>query len=145
MTPPIPARVAQRAYDRWEADGSGCFISTYSVGSHGYAQLGWTDADGHYGVTAHRAAWVHVHGQLAEGMTVDHKPTCSRRCVNVNHLRELTNFENARRTHGRDWPLGECINGHPNSELVKWGGKWVCRPCRLDIQRRRRARKKEMA
>ena len=31
---PIPARVAERAYTRVEKTDDGCWISTYSVGSH---------------------------------------------------------------------------------------------------------------
>ena len=50
-------------------------------------------------------------------MTVDH--VCKvRRCVNPDHLRLLDNFENARRTSGRDWPLGQCRQGHPDSNLI---------------------------
>src|ERR1700739_2732367 len=92
---PVPTRVAERAYLKYERDANECHISTYSVASHGYAQIGWTDTWGvRRGTAAHRAAWVHIHGQIPEGMTVDHKPTCDRRCVNVKHLRLLTNFEN---------------------------------------------------
>jgi hypothetical protein len=140
----IPERVALRAYDAWELAPSGCYISTYSVASHGYAQIGWHEkSHGRSTMTlAHRAAWVHANGQIPDGMTVDHKPTCDRRCVNVDHLRLLTNYENARRTSGRDWPLGECINGHPNSELyVADGGRRIrCRPCYLATKRASSAR-----
>ncbi|AOQ28540.1 HNH endonuclease [Mycobacterium phage WillSterrel] len=133
----IPERVAKRAYDAWEADDDGCYISTYSTGSHGYSQIGW-NADGRrFGTTGHRAAWVYVNGQIPEGMTIDHLPTCDRRCVNVDHLRMISNYENARRTSGRDWPLGECINGHPNSELYLVGQRIRCRPC-LKAQRHER-------
>lgn len=38
---PIPERVALRAYERVEVDEAGCWISTYSTASHGYAQIGW--------------------------------------------------------------------------------------------------------
>ena len=136
----IPERVAARAATRFVVDERGCHISTYSVASHGYAQIGWQDGDYRQVVTAHRAAWVHFHGQIPEGQTIDH--LCrTRPCVNPEHLRELSNFDNARRTSGRDWPLGQCINGHPDSELVHWGGKWKCRGCTRDVQRRYRARK----
>ena len=48
----IPERVAQRAFDAWSLSPDRCLISTYSVASHGYSQIGWTDADGiHYGNT----------------------------------------------------------------------------------------------
>jgi hypothetical protein len=64
-------------------------------------------------VLAHRAAWVHVNGQMPLGMTLDH--LCkTRRCVNPDHLRMLPNYENARRVNGMDWPMGQCAQGHPN-------------------------------
>ena len=141
---PVPERVAQRAYERVEVDENGCWISTYSVASHGYAQIGWQDGGNRHVVLAHRAAWVHVNGQMPLGMTLDH--TCkTRRCVNPGHLRLLSNIENARRTNGFDWPLGGCRKGHSNEELmrvkrrtksgeVRWG--WTCRPCVRASQRR---------
>lgn len=125
---PIPDRVARRAFDGWQLSPSGCYISTYSVASHGYAQIGWKSDKSMTGTTAHRAAWVHAHGQIPEGMTVDH--VCKNRtCVNVEHLRLLSNFENARRTSGRDWPEGQCAQGHPNSELRVLSGRTRCRLC----------------
>ncbi|WP_084844898.1 HNH endonuclease signature motif containing protein [Prescottella equi] len=134
----IPDRVAQRALTHSDLDPHGCRISRYSVASHGYAQIGWNDLNGRRcGTTAHRAAWVAVNGQIPEGMTVDH--TCKqRRCVNPAHLRLLTNYENARRTSGRDWPIGECANGHSNSNLrVVDGGRHVkCGICNDESKRR---------
>jgi len=53
----IPERVALRAFSSWVASPSGCLISTYSVASHGYAQIGWnSDKERTTGTTAHRAA-----------------------------------------------------------------------------------------
>ena len=139
----IPERVAERAGTRYEEADDGCWISTYSVASHGYAQIGWQDGGCRHVITAHRAAWVHRHGrQIVEGHTIDH--LCkNRRCVNPEHLRSLPNFENARRTSGRDWPLGTCVRGHSNGELVFWGGKFVCRVCARERQRRYRAKLRE--
>lgn len=138
----IPERVARRAFDGWEVSPSGCYISTYSVASHGYAQIGWRRDQSITGTTAHRAAWVHANGQIPAGMTIDH--LCkNRRCVNVEHLRMLSNFENARRTDGRDWPLGECANGHPNTELVEGADGAVCRPCRNEWNRSWRFRNRD--
>ncbi len=136
----IPERVAQRAALSYVQVGE-CHVSTYSVASHGYAQIGWQDSGDRWVVTAHRAAWVHYTGeQIPEGMTIDH--ICrNRRCIRTEHLRMLTNYENARRTFGRDWPVGECINGHPNSELGPDGGKLSCRLCKRQRQRAYRARK----
>lgn len=74
-------------------------------------------------------------------MTIDH--TCkNRRCVNVAHLRMLSNYENARRTGGRDWPLGQCVNGHDNSLLEWFNGRAHCGPCHRDWMATAAARKK---
>lgn len=124
----IPERVRERAYERWESDGD-CWISTYSVASHGYAQIGWNNKPERHVVLAHRAAWEHVNGPVPRGMTIDH--LCKqRRCVNPGHLRILDNYENARRTQGRDWPLGECANGHSNEHLSTYAdGRRHCSIC----------------
>lgn len=115
----IPHRVAQRAISRFKVDENGCHISTYSVASHGYAQIGWQDREYRTCVTAHRAAWVaHTGKQIPAGMTIDHMCK-SRRCVNPAHLRMLSNFENSRRVHGLDWEVGACSNGHSNKHLVR--------------------------
>lgn len=137
----IPERVKRRAYTRWEPDGD-CWISTYSTASHGYAQVGWKDGDERGVVLAHRASWERVNGPVPVGQTLDHR--CKTKpCVNPGHLRVLTNHENARRTSGRDWPLGQCVNGHPNSELhAQPAGKLVCRPCKKDWQARYEAKRK---
>lgn len=140
----IPARVAARALEKFVIDEtSGCHISTYSVSSSGYAQIGWNEPNDRHVVSAHRAAWVKEHGQIPAGMTLDH--TCKeKRCVRVSHLRMLDNYENGRRTRGQDWPLGQCKNGHPNSELHLRGNgartpKMECRICRKEWDRRYRA------
>lgn len=128
----IPERVRERAYERWEADGD-CWISTYSVASHGYAQIGWNNKPERHVVLAHRAAWEHINGPVPGGMTIDH--LCKqRRCVNPAHLRVLDNYENARRTQGRDWPLGQCVNGHSNEHLKDYdNGKRHCSICASEI------------
>lgn len=130
----IPERVASRAYHKREIATNGCWVSTYSVASHGYAQIGWKENGGRWMVLAHRASWVYVNGQIPQGMTLDH--LCkNRRCVNPGHLRMLENFENARRTFGSDWALGTCKHGHPDSlqkfrkEKRKSGGYYWKRYC----------------
>ena len=135
MTPPIPDRVAQRALTKFVVNEDGCHISTYSVASHGYAQVGWREDGKTCMTTAHRAAWVaHVGRQVGDGNEVDHHKCSERRCVNPAHLRELTKSENSARTNGRDWPLGQCANGHPRVKARH------CPQCKADIQRRYRAR-----
>lgn len=132
----IPDRVAHRAATKYVEDDHGCWISTYSKASHGYAQIGWQEKDYRQVVTAHRAAWVYHNGrQIPEGHTVDH--LCKERpCVNPEHLRCLDNFQNARRTFGRDWKLGECANGHPDRELYWDGSRYRCKPCTVERGRK---------
>ena len=70
-------------------------------------------------------------GPVPVGYTLDH--LCKqKRCVNPAHLRILPNGENARRTNGRDWPLGQCVNGHSNEHFVfhPGAGKRICVICR---------------
>lgn len=137
---PVPPRVANRAVEKIDVDGNGCWISRYSVASHGYAQIGWNDGpSARYVVLAHRAAWVARNGQVPLGMTLDH--ICkTRRCVNPDHLRLLPNYENARRTFGDDWPMGYCKNGHPASEMgehnahLKSGKPYKKRYCRTCVR-----------
>lgn len=145
----IPGEVAQRALSRWTFEApTGCHLSDYSCGSHGYPQIGWSTWKETGGkrpsrmTLAHRAAWTAVYGQIPEGMTIDH--LCkNRRCVNVEHLRLLTNYENARRTGGRDWtPDGKCINGHGPEHLYRSGGRFRCRPCNREAQRRYNAKRR---
>ena len=142
----IPEEVYQRIVTNADrVDGH--LISRYSVGSHGYAQIGWT-AKGKRTVTiAHRALWIYLHGPIPEGMTVDHN--CpgrkERKCVEDSHLRLIPNFENARRTRGRDWPLGECVNGHSNEFLIRVNGdrKWACSICKKEWNSRYYQKKKK--
>lgn len=145
----VPPRVAERAATKYEVDDDGHWISTYSVASHGYAQIGWRaeETGKMTGTTAHRAAWVHYTGeQIPPGVTIDHRKGCPRPCIRKDHLRPLINYENARRTFGRDWPLGECINGHPNSELIiADGGRRIrCRVCLKETRRKYDARRKKL-
>lgn len=131
----IPERVIERVMSKVVMGPNGCHVSTYSTGSHGYAQIGWQLGNGVRTTTlCHRAAWAGVHGPIPISMTVDHQcPVRNRRCVNVRHLRLLPNLENARRTDGRDWELGTCINGH-SAELWRPKSpvriKGYCTACR---------------
>jgi hypothetical protein len=113
----VPERVAERLSARIEITEDGCWVSQYSVGSHGYAQVGWNENGQSFVTVAHRAMWIAVNGDIPEGMTVDH--LCKNRpCINPAHLRLLSNYENSRRNNGNDFELGVCAYGHPDSELV---------------------------
>lgn len=143
----IPERVYQRVIHNADRDeATGCLVSRYSVASHGYAQVGWQTEHGVTMTLCHRVVWQYLNGEIPDGYTVDHQ--ChNRKCVEASHLRLLTNFDNARRTHGKDWPLGQCAKGHPDSELFWHGkGKWRrqrCRVCHLAYNREYNARRKK--
>lgn len=143
----IPERVRRRAYERHDVDDRGCWISRYSVSANGYSQLGWHDETGRKRMTgAHRAAWEFINGPIPGELTVDHM--CKTiRCVNPDHLRLLSRFENARRRLGRDWPLGFCAKGHPNKWVQHVPGKKTrtCLLCLKDTQQRVYAKKKAAA
>ena len=103
----IPDRVLDRARTRWTLDvATGCHLSTYRPGSHGYAQLGWQEGDQIIMVLHHRARWIAERGPIPDGLTIDHNRDVCRSilCVNLEHLRLMTRGENAgdgnrRRTH----------------------------------------------
>lgn len=128
----------QRIMDRSDLNDDGCRISRYSVGSHGYAQA-W---DGVTVVLAHRIVWEWHHGPIPEGMTVDH--IChAQKCVEIEHLRLITNLQNARRNGPGDWPLdGTCKHGHDESwwkpKEVGVRTKGYCHACRMEAQRLKR-------
>lgn len=81
--------------------------------------------------------------QSPRGTPVDHK--CKlKRCVRLDHLRVLPNLENARRTSGRDWPLGFCVQGHLDAEHWRPSGagrvRGYCSACNAEAQRKYRAK-----
>lgn len=144
----IPDRVAERAALRFEvevrerAPGLGhCYVSTYSVASHGYAQVGWGEGGKNHGVTAQRAAWQHWNGPIPDGMTVDHR--CRNRpCVRREHLRLRTNPENASDNGQVKINEGCGVICGCGEEKVMSGGehaKPYCRGCQNRRRRERRA------
>ena len=111
--------------------------SKYSIGTHGYPQVGWTDDHGkRIATTVAKAVWVY-HNGWTNGMTIDHIGICKDKlCIKLEHLQLLSNFENARRTRGRDWNEGQCIRGHPNSELIYRSGRLRCQLCIKEDQKK---------
>lgn len=146
----IPARAAERAASRFE-EVEGCHISTYSTGSHGYAQIGWNEDGKVRTTTAHRAAFVHGSGQqIPDGMTVDH--LCrTKRCVRYEHLRILSNVQNARRNIADFDIVKTCARGHdveymkPRVRRRRSGEPyWAlsCYACLAESRRRYKVRKR---
>lgn len=94
----IPEKVLERARTRWVLDpATGCHVSTYASGSHGYAQLGWWQDGRSVMVLHHRARWIAERGEIPDELTIDHDHSVCQniRCVNLEHLRLLTRLENA--------------------------------------------------
>lgn len=120
---------------------TGCLVSRYSVGSHGYAQA-W---NGETTTLAHLLVWRGLVGPIAPGMTIDHVDCHNRKCIEITHLREISNYENARKNRpGADPRLGRCVNGHPDNLVArkrKGGVKIMCLDCERDRNRRYRAGK----
>lgn len=125
-----PQRVIDRLLVSLHEAENGCLESTYSTGSHGYTQIGWHGRDGRTkGVLGHRVAWEAEYGAIPPDLTVDH--LCrNRRCCNVNHLRLLSNVENAR-GNGNSIKTA-CPAGHTYDEentYVDRRGHRRCRAC----------------
>lgn len=106
-----------------------CWCWKQSVASHGYGQT-W---DGKHVLVAHRVAWsLHHSQQVPEGLTVDH--ICRNRlCCNPNHLRLLSNQDNATDNgQGRKTlcPAGHRYDG--DNLYVDPKGHRRCRQCARD-------------
>ena len=94
---------------------------------------------------AHRIAYAASNGPIPQGMTVDH--LCfNPACVNPEHLRLLTNQENAR--NQRSASKTHCSSGHeltPENTYSRrpkpHGGRRDCRACGRDRAARYRARR----
>jgi hypothetical protein len=130
-TQEVPQRVIDRVFDRVNIGlEDDCWPWKLSIGNHGYGQIGWRTGDGgNAGTTAHRVVWMSVNGYIPKGMTVDH--ICKNRpCCNPNHLRLLSNVDNAidngqgRKTH--------CPRGHEyqgSNLYIDPDGARRCRAC----------------
>lgn len=135
-----PERVVIRALTRWHPEGE-CWISDYSVGTHGYAQIGWHEKGKNNTVVAHRIAWWGANRKDFDGKTVDH--ICRvRRCVNPLHLRLIVGRENSSDNGSEKRvknPLTgtQCRKGHNKSRSLL-SGKVYCRECQAAWARSRR-------
>lgn len=106
----------------------------------------YTDRNGYgsyRGRSAHRLAYEIAFGPIPDGMTVDH--TCfNPPCVNFEHLRLLTNRENAR--NQRSAHASHCLHGHeftPENTYIRTaagGGRRQCRLCNRDAAQRYKSR-----
>lgn len=92
---------------------------------------------------AHRVAWIKANGEIPDGMVIDHMCR-NRACVNVEHLRVVTQYENLmaglhnidNRTH--------CNQGHTfeGNIMVRANGNRECAECNRVRSRNNYAKKK---
>ena len=84
---------------------------------------------------AHRYAWTRSHGDIPDGLTVDH--ICENtRCVNVAHLQLLTQAENIRKRRIPQRGATACRKGHEYTEenTYWYGTERRCRTCHRERQ-----------
>lgn len=127
----MPQLTAEQLFANTEKGEDGCWRWLGSIDRDGYGRRGdWL---------VHRLAFWFVGGEPIEGMAVDH--TCfTRPCINPEHLRLLTNEENARRQ--RSTLRTHCTNGHEFTEENTYHppatpNRRTCRACKRDRQRER--------
>ena len=82
-------------------------------------------------IKAHRAAWMLTNGPVPEGMVLDH--ICrDRACINLEHLRVITQQENIMAgLHNID-NRSHCNQGHPfikENIMIRKNGKRECAEC----------------
>ncbi len=90
---------------------------------------------------AHRVSYTHFAGEITDGMGLDH--LCrNRRCVNPEHLEQVTNVVNIKR--GWHAQKTRCKNGHvfsPENTYTTREGHRNCRRCNADAAKRHKVRK----
>jgi len=124
-----------RFHSKYKPTEDGCHAWLGAIDRHGYGKF-----HAMKNVRAHRFAWFIANGPIPSDMVIDH--ICrNRKCVNVGHLRLLSNKENiligvgwgainANKTH--------CMRGHEftssNTIRTKRGGR-RCRECKNAARR----------
>lgn len=108
----------------------GCWLRTVCLSSAGYSRISHTTL----GVTryylTHRVMFVHSHGEIPEGQTIDH--VCNRRaCCNPDHLRALPLRDNVLRSETNPYVINArkelCIRGHEFTDVRR--GSRYCAEC----------------
>jgi hypothetical protein len=104
----------------------GCELVTHRLDRDGYAFHGST--------RAHLHAWRSEHGEIPEGMEVDH--LCRRRnCRALHHLELVTRSENELRKSWRYRAKRKrCAKGHDmwDAKVTPEGGR-LCRTCDKEV------------
>lgn len=125
-----------------------CWIWTAAANRSNGGRYGWFRLPRQRaGIKAHRWAWEEVNGPLSDRLQLDH--LCRNTlCVNPAHLEPVTIRENVLRgtnTPAQHARKTHCIHGHPLSgenTYTAASGQRMCRTCRRQWERERKARKK---
>ena len=105
---------------------TGCWEWTAYLNQYGYSKF---QLNGKI-ITAHRFIYEYYYGTICPDLTIDH--LCrNRKCVNVNHLEQVTNRLNIQRGIKYNTIKTHCKHGHKfnktNTRIYK--GFRVCRAC----------------
>lgn len=90
LRPVHPRSLNARFWMKVDKDApGGCWEWTGATNSHGYGQFGVNRRLR----PAHRLLWELTNGPIPDGMVIDHR-CANRRCVNLDHLRMVTEGQN---------------------------------------------------
>lgn len=134
-----------------------CILVKASLATNGYGYLRVNKKS----YRAHRGAWVRVNGEIPAGMVIDHichneaakrgecqgGITCVHRaCINIDHLRLVTQSENVLAgMHSID-TRSHCNQGHPfikENIMIRKNGKRECAECNRARSRANWAKKRD--
>lgn len=123
-------------------DPDGCWIWTGYTNDSGYGIFTYGGRVQRTRVRAHVWHYEHVMGLLQPDIELHHRLTClNKRCVRIDHLQPLTQFEH-KSIHGfmQIRPI-VCVNGHPYvgdniGICVRSNGKVqrYCKQCKTDYE-----------
>lgn len=118
-----------------------CWVWLPTPNASGYGRIVLGARPNQRWVLAHRLSWFMARGSLTDGLVLDH--LCRvRRCVNPDHLEEVTLIENMFRGHVGDLAsMTHCARGHEftpeNTYRKPHASARNCRECRRDRDRRK--------
>ena len=119
-----------------------CIYPNGNARTNGYALMYYPPKK--KAIKAHRAAWMLANGPVPKGMVLDH--ICrNRACINVDHLRVVTQQENIMAgLHNID-NRSHCNQGHlfEGNIMVRKDGKRECAECNRVRARKNMVRKEK--
>lgn len=159
MRPRPRQPLSLRFWDKVERNEDGCWLWRASTDPRGYGKI-VVHVDGEARLSgAHRVSWELANGPIPTGLCVLHRCDTPS-CVRPDHLFLGTLADNTKDMYGKGRhgneirkavekasaiarARTECVNGHPYSGdnvRIDTNGIWrVCRTCKRESLRRRRA------